>query len=158
MSEETGRSGFEVPMELKDSALASAAEGITISDFTKPDNPLIYANKGFETLTGYSAKKVLGHNCRFLQGPETDPATAEQIREAIKAEKPCTVEILNYRKDGTTFWNRLSITPVRDKNKRTTHFIGVQSDITAQRLTQDRKRRWNNFKLKAKYYGLFRIN
>lgn len=128
---------IEVSLELKDRALASTAEGITISDVSKPDNPLIYANKGFEILTGYSAQSVLGRNCRFLQGPLTNPQTIEQIRQAIKDEKPCTVEILNYRKDGSTFWNRLSITPVRDKSGRTSNFIGVQSDITARREAEE---------------------
>lgn len=128
---------IEVSLELKDRALASAAEGITISDVSKPDNPLIYANKGFEILTGYSAKTVVGRNCRFLQGPLTNPQTIEQIRQAIKAEKPCTVEILNYRKDGSTFWNRLSITPVRDISGKTSNFIGVQSDITARREAEE---------------------
>jgi len=130
---EKNKVNFNVSLKLKDRALASASEGITISDPSRPDNPLIYVNKGFENLTGYSAASVLGRNCRFLQGPLTNPDTAEQIRESIKAEKSCTVEILNYRKDGTTFWNRLSITLVRDKTSRTTHFIGVQSDITARR-------------------------
>ena len=128
---------YHVPLSLKDRALSSASEGITISDRALPDNPLIYANKGFEYLTGYSVESVLGRNCRFLQGPDTDPATAQEIREAITQEKPCTVEILNYRKDGTTFWNRLSITPVKDDNGKTTHFIGVQSDITNRRKAED---------------------
>jgi len=134
---EKNKVNFNVSLKLKDRALASASEGITISDPSRPDNPLIYVNKGFENLTGYSAASVLGRNCRFLQGPLTNPDTAEQIRESIKAEKSCTVEILNYRKDGTTFWNRLSITLVRDKTSRTTHFIGVQSDITARREAEE---------------------
>jgi PAS domain S-box-containing protein len=128
---------YNVSLKLKDRALASTSEGITISDPSKPDNPLIYVNKGFEILTGYSASSVLGRNCRYLQGPLTNPDTAQIIRESIKSEKNCTVEILNYRKDGTTFWNRLSITPVRDKTGRATHFIGVQSDITARKEAEE---------------------
>ncbi len=128
---------FDVRLELKDRALASSSEGITISDPSLPDNPLIYVNKGFERITGYSAESVLGRNCRFLQGDQTDKQAADIVRESINAEKPCTVEILNYRKDGTSFWNRLSITPVRDASGKTTHFIGIQSDITARRQVED---------------------
>lgn len=122
---------------LKDRALAGAAEGITIADARLPDRPLIYVNDGFERLTGYRAGDILGSNCRFLQGDETDPATRDEIRQALREERPCTVEILNYRRDGTPFWNRLSITPVRDEAGTVTHFIGIQSDITSRRRAQD---------------------
>ena len=101
-------------LELKDRALAASAEGITIADASLPDNPLIYANAGFERLTGYSVADVLGRNCRFLQGPGTDPATVDTLRTAIREKREVTVQLLNYRKDGTPFWNRLSITPVQD--------------------------------------------
>ncbi|MBD3376043.1 PAS domain-containing protein [candidate division KSB1 bacterium] len=121
---------------LKDRALSAAAEGITISDFSLEGNPLIYANEGFERLTGYDHKDVVGKNCRFLQGKDTNPATIEQIRQAIHSQEPVTVEILNYRKDGQPFWNRLSITPVRDRDGNVTHFIGLQSDITERVKTE----------------------
>jgi PAS domain S-box-containing protein len=126
---------------LKDRALSVAAEGVTIADAGLPDMPLIYANEGFERLTGYAIADVLGRNCRFLQGPETDPGAAAEIRRAIQEERECVVEILNYRKDGTTFWNRLSITPVRDGAGTLTHFIGVQSDVTARRRAEEELRR-----------------
>jgi PAS domain S-box-containing protein len=131
------RTPFDVSLALKDRALASTAEGITISDPSLPDNPLIYANSGFERLTGYSVEAVLGKNCRFLQGPDTDPEAAEVIRNAIASQTECKVDILNYRRDGSTFWNRLSITPVRNDDGKVTHFIGVQSDITARRNAED---------------------
>jgi sigma-B regulation protein RsbU (phosphoserine phosphatase) len=120
-------------LHLKDRALSETAEGITISDYLQPDNPIVYANEGFERLTGYAGDEVLGKNCRFLQGEKTDPATIEKIRQSIREEKSCTVEILNYCKDGETFWNRLSITPIRDKSGRVTHFLGIQSDITRRK-------------------------
>jgi len=126
-----------VPLGLKDRALAAAAEGITISDPSLPDNPLIYVNSGFERITGYPAAAVLGKNCRFLQGPDTDPEAAAIIRQAVIEETECTVEILNYRRDGSSFWNRLSITPVRDGRGRVTNFIGVQSDVTARRNAEE---------------------
>jgi phosphoserine phosphatase RsbU/P len=104
----------QAQLELKDRALAASAEGITIADARLPDQPLIYANAGFERLTGYSVAEVLGRNCRFLQGSATDLATLDELRTAIGQEREVTVQLLNYRKDGTPFWNRLSITPVHD--------------------------------------------
>lgn len=128
-------------MALKDRALEAAAEGIVIADARKPDMPVIYVNSGFERLTGYPAESALGRNCRFLQGPGTDPAAAAEIRRAIAEKRACLVEILNYRRDGTPFWNRLSITPVYDAAGQLTHFIGVQSDITARRNAEEALRR-----------------
>ena len=122
---------------LKDRALASSAEGITISDFRLPDNPLIYANRGFEEITGYSRDESIGRNCRFLQGPDTDEESLNEIRAAIAEERSCVVELLNYRRDGTPFWNRLSLTPLRDESGQVTHFIGVQSDVTRRRLAEE---------------------
>src|SRR5664279_5163443 len=101
-------------LELKDRALAASTEGITIADARLADNPLIYANAGFERLTGYSVADVLGRNCRFLQGAGTDTATVDALRNAIREKLPITVQLLNYRKNGTPFWNRLAITPVKD--------------------------------------------
>jgi len=127
----------EALVRLKDRALSATAEGITIADARRKDQPIIYANTAFERLTGYAPDFVLGRNCRFLQGPDTDPQTRETIRRAVRSAEPCTVEILNYRKDGTTFWNRLSITPVKDERGEVTHLIGVQSDVTARRRAED---------------------
>jgi phosphoserine phosphatase RsbU/P len=84
---------------------------------------------------------VIGRNCRFLQGPLTDPDAVAAIRAALDRQRECVVEILNYRKDGTTFWNRLSITPVRDASGEVTHFIGIQSDVTARRVAEEGLRR-----------------
>jgi PAS domain S-box-containing protein len=128
--------GFKTQIELRDRALSATAEGVTIADARLHDNPIIYANAGFERLTGYSIEEVLGRNCRFLQGPGTDRDTLERLRLAIRRKHACTVQLLNYRKDGTSFWNRLSITPVRDPSGNVTHFIGVQSDVTEQKLAE----------------------
>ena len=127
----------QAQLELKDRALAASAEGITIADASLPDNPLIYVNAGFERLTGYSVADVLGRNCRFLQGPGTDAETVDTLRRAICGKREVTVQLLNYRKDGTPFWNRLSITPVQDRGGTVTHFIGVQSDVTAEKGAKD---------------------
>ena len=130
-------------LELKNRALASSAEGITIADARLPGNPLIYVNAGFERLTGYNVEEVAGRNCNFLQGMGTDPATAEQLRTAVRNKLAITVTLLNYRKDGTPFWNRLSITPVRDDQGTVTHFIGVQSDVTEEKQAKDELQRLN---------------
>jgi sigma-B regulation protein RsbU (phosphoserine phosphatase) len=124
-------------LALKDKALDVAAEGITIADARLPDQPLIYANEGFERMTGYTADEVLGRNCRLLQGALTRPEDVAAIRNALRAHQPCVVEILNYRKDGTSFWNRLSVTPVRSASGEVTHFIGIQSDVTDRRVAEE---------------------
>ena len=100
-------------------------------------------NEGFVRLTGYSRDEVLGKNCRFLQGSQTDQLQIDKIRKAINLGVPCTVEILNYRKDGTPFWNRLSITPLRDYDGNITHYVGIQSDITELKQTKDQLEKAN---------------
>lgn len=127
----------EDQLRLKNRALNASAEGITIADARQPDQPLIYANDGFERLTGYSAESVMGRNCRFLQGPGTDPQARATIRRAIEERRECVVEILNYRKNGEPFWNRLSITPIQNDAGEVTHFVGVQSDVTARRRAEE---------------------
>ena len=137
----TEREQAKAALYLRDHAIASTSEGITISDPQQPDNPLIYVNSGFERLTGYTRDEVLGRNCRYLHGPDTDPAALATLRAAIAEERHCTVELLNFRKDGTPFWNLLSITPVRNSAGNVTNFIGVQVDITkwkeVERLKND---------------------
>jgi len=125
-------------LALKDRALGASSEGITIADARRPDRPLIYVNEGFERLTGYQAAEVLGRNCKFLQGPDADPDTVSEIRAALTVGRDCQVEILNHHKNGTPFWNRLAITPVKDAKGRVTHFIGIQSDVTARREAEAR--------------------
>jgi len=116
-------------------AIEAAAQGITIADAQQSDEPLIYANEGFGRITGYEIDEILGRNCRFLQGENTDPETVSQVRAAIDDRRPVTVEILNYRRDGSPFWNRLNIVPVEDDSGTVTHFLGLQRDVT------DRKER-----------------
>jgi methyl-accepting chemotaxis protein PixJ len=116
-------------LRVHDRAIATVSEGIVISDPCQPGNPIIFCNPAFETITGYSAKEAIGRNCRFLQGSDTDPATIEQLRNAVREERECQVVIKNYRKDGTPFWNQLTISPVRDTTGQVINFIGVQADI-----------------------------
>ncbi|XP_020998277.1 protein TWIN LOV 1 isoform X2 [Arachis duranensis] len=91
-----------------------------------PDMPIVYASDAFLNLTGYARDEVLGRNCRFLGGPDTDDSTLYLIRESIKNEQPCTVRILNYRKDRSSFWNLLHISPVRDASGKVAYYVGVQ--------------------------------
>ena len=111
-------------------AADQARDGITIADMRLPDQPLIYVNQGFVRLTGYSREEVLGRNCRFLQGGIASRETVQAIRDAINAGREIEVELRNVRKDGTVFWNRLSLTPLRDASGKVTHYVGVQSDVT----------------------------
>jgi PAS domain S-box-containing protein len=134
------RNRAEEALRLRDRAIAAASEGILITDPRQPDNPIIYANAGFERLTGYTSAEAIGRNCRFLGGPETDSAAVDQMCRAVRVGRECTVEVMNYRKDGATFWNRVSISPVRDACGRLTHFVGVLTDITERKKVERMKR------------------
>lgn len=127
---EAYRTGLQETVKLRDQAIAASSVGIVIADTRLPDMPLIYVNPAFEKITGYSAAEVLGYNCRFLQGKDTRQPAVDQLRAAIKAGEHCTVTLLNYRKDGTPFWNELTISPIYDDNNTLTHFVGIQSDIS----------------------------
>jgi two-component system cell cycle sensor histidine kinase/response regulator CckA len=111
-------------------AIEAAGEGIVITDPRLPDNPIIYVNEGFRRITGYAKDEVLGRNCRFMRGPETNPATNTELRSRIAAAQSFSCEIVNYRKNQEPFWNRLYITPVFDDCQTLTHFVGVQLDVT----------------------------
>ena len=111
-------------------AASGAVQGITISA-SGDDLPLVYANESFQRLTGYAPMDILGRNCRFLQGPDTDPAVVARLGDALRRHLDITAVIRNYRLDGTAFWNKVSISPIRDPDSgRVTHFIGTQVDVT----------------------------
>ncbi len=112
-------------------AIDSSTTGVVIADSTLPDMPLTYVNPAFEQLTGYSADFSVGKNCRFLQGPDTDQKQVDKLRAAIKTGEACKVILLNYKKDGTKFWNELSISPI-EENGKVVGFVGIQDDITAR--------------------------
>jgi PAS domain S-box-containing protein len=117
-------------------ALDLSGIGFTLADARLDDLPLVYVNKSFEAITGYAADEALGRNCRFLQGPDTDPGPVDKLRRAIADERSATVELRNYRKDGTPFWNEVHVAPVRDDHGRIVRFVGVQIDVTAHREEQ----------------------
>lgn len=110
--------------------------GIIITDPHQEDNPIIYYNKGFENLTGYNSDEILGRNCRFLQGPLTSEDTIRVIREKVAKKEEVKVEILNYRKDQTTFWNEICINPVLTEHGEVSHYIGIQMDVTKKKLLE----------------------
>jgi PAS domain S-box-containing protein len=109
---------------------------MVITDARQPDYPIVLANDAFLNLTGYSASEVLGRNCRFLQGDGTSPAAVAEIRSGLKADRDVSVELLNYRKDGTPFWNRLHLTPVHDDAGQLIYHFGSQIDETKYRQVQ----------------------
>ncbi|GGJ08373.1 hypothetical protein GCM10008995_17780 [Halobellus salinus] len=132
----TERQSRKRELELKERAMDEASVGITISDPTQEDNPLIYVNDGFVDQTGYNRAEVLGRNCRFLQGDDRDQPALDDLREAITSNEPITVELRNYRKDGEQFWNRLSVAPIYDEAGELVNHVGIQQDVTAVRESQ----------------------
>lgn len=124
--------------QLHNQAMDEAPVGITIADPSKPDSPLIYVNDGFCELTGYPRGESIGQNCRFLQGESTREEPVAKMRTAIEAKEPVTVTLRNYRKDGSMFWNRVTIVPIRSDSRTVTNWLGYQEDITAEkRYEQD---------------------
>ncbi|KAJ6822627.1 phototropin-2-like [Iris pallida] len=124
-----GSSFLRVSQELKD-ALSTLRQTFVVSDATRPDCPIMYASAGFFSMTGYSSKEVIGRNCRFLQGPETDKMELAKIKEAVKTGKSYCGRILNYKKNGTPFWNLLTITPIRDEGGKVLKYIGMQVEVS----------------------------
>jgi PAS domain S-box-containing protein len=119
-------------LQLHDRALSAASCGITIADATAGHLPLIYVNDAFCRITGYAADECLDRNCRFLQRDDRDQPELHRLRDCLKRSEACTVILRNYRKDGTLFWNELYTAPVYDAAGVLTHFVGVQTDITAR--------------------------
>jgi PAS domain S-box-containing protein len=133
----TQRKRGQVKTRLSDHALKAISQGVVI---TKSDMCIVSTNEAFETITGYSEADILGRNCSFLQGPLTDPQAVKAIHDALVQEAAFAGEILNYRKDGVTFWNELTISPMRDEHGTLTHYIGVTRDVTARKLAEDQQR------------------
>lgn len=133
MSDEGGagkdRAFPRVSEDLKD-ALSTFQQTFVVSDATKPDYPILYASAGFFKMTGYTSKEVIGRNCRFLQGSGTDPEDVAKIREALHAGNSYCGRLLNYKKDGTPFWNLLTISPIKDENGNVLKFIGMQVEVS----------------------------
>ncbi|MGM0915661.1 MAG: putative bifunctional diguanylate cyclase/phosphodiesterase [Pseudomonadota bacterium] len=126
----TERRERELRLRLLERSVEASTNGIVVADALAPDLPIRYANPAFERISGYPLAEILGRNCRFLQGAETDPEAVKQLREALAAQREVHVTLCNYRRDGSPFWNDLYISPVRDAQGQVTHFVGVQHDIS----------------------------
>ncbi|WP_117154052.1 STAS domain-containing protein [Paraliobacillus quinghaiensis] len=114
-------------------ALDHTKVGLLITDPSLPDNPIIYANQGFTNMTGYEKDEIIGQNCRFLQGEDTSKSSIDKIRAALGQEESITLELYNYKKNGTGFWNELSIDSMWIEEEQKTYFVGVQKDITSEK-------------------------
>jgi diguanylate cyclase (GGDEF)-like protein/PAS domain S-box-containing protein len=118
--------------------IESVTSGVVVANACLPDLPLIYVNSAFERMTGYRRDEILGGNCRFLQGSDTDQPGLESVRQAILKAKDVQTVLKNYRKDGSVFWNELYMSPIRSQSGRLTHYVGIQHDVTL-RVELERK-------------------
>ncbi len=122
---------FNLRHEILLQLVESAQDGIVVAEKEGDDTILVYVNPAFERLTGYSADEILYQDCRFLQGTDTDISSVKVIRQAIDDQTPVRTVLKNYRKDGSVFWNELSVTPFYDELDQITYYIGIQKDVTA---------------------------
>lgn len=122
----------------KERAMDTAPVGITITDPDQPDNPAVYVNDAFERITGYSAGDVRGRNLRMLQGSATATGPVATLEEAIDREEPVSTTLVNYRKDGTRFWNRVDVAPVYDESDALSAYVGFQTDVTEEQIRKQR--------------------
>lgn len=133
------RSKSMINAKLLHRMIDASTDGIVVAEQEGDDDTiLIYVNPAFERLTGYSANDILYRDCRFLQGEHRNQPARARIREAIRNGQPCREVLLNYRKDGTTFWNELSITPVYNEGDQLKYFIGIQKDVSRQVAAEQR--------------------
>jgi len=117
--------------------LDSCVNGVTLSDPDLEDSPIVYANKAFEKMCGYTQEEIVGRNCRFLQGTDRDQPELDRLREAIRKGEPVEVTLRNYRRSGEMFHNRLVVKPLFDDRGNVVYFLGVQYDITQQVTAQE---------------------
>lgn len=127
-------------LDLLLTALDIAKAGVVVTDCSQPDDPIVYCNQAFETLSGYTRDEIIGHNCRFLQRNDDVEEQRKIIRSALLLGESCTVEIKNYKKDGTLFWNELHLQPIKDELGKIVYYVGVQNDITRLKLTDQQLR------------------
>ena len=130
----TARTETEAELRLRNHALSSVSQGVVIADARRI---ITYVNEEFTTITGFTAAESLGRNCNFLHGPSTQPDFVPSIRQALSESRPFHCEVLNYRKDGSPFWNELSITPVKNAEGVITQYVGIQRDVTERRRQRD---------------------
>ncbi len=134
----TAQRQIEETLRLQERAIAASSNGIVITDARQPDQPVIFVNPAFEQITGYAASEVLGRNCRFLQGDDSDQPGIQDLRIALDSGQSCRVNLRNYRRDGSLFWNQLSVSPIYDDHGTLTHYIGIQTDVSERMQTEAR--------------------
>ncbi|MCG7932776.1 MAG: PAS domain-containing protein, partial [Candidatus Thiodiazotropha lotti] len=117
-----------ISLQLLKQAIDTANDGLVIAEREGDDTILLYVNEAFERLTGYAEEEILYQDCRFLQGDDRDQRARQSIREAIESNQPSRTRLRNYHKDGSLFWNELSITPIINQEDGLTYYIGVQKD------------------------------
>lgn len=123
--------------------LDSSINGISLADPDLEDMPLVYVNKAFETMTGYTKEETLGKNCRFLQGTDREQKERHKLQEAIKNKQPVEITFRNYRKNGELFYNHLNLSPLFDSSGKLIYFLGVQYDVTKQVHAEEEIKRLN---------------
>jgi PAS domain S-box-containing protein len=126
------RKQMEKRLRLLERAVEAAGTGFTVMDARSSEYPLLYANPAFLSMTGWPREEILGENLRVLRGPDTDVASTTELRDALAQGRACRVLVKNYRKDQTPFWNDLAVSPILDPAGRVTHYVAVQTDVTAR--------------------------
>lgn len=145
----TERRRMQETLDLQARAMEASMDGILIADATQMDVPIVYCNRAFEDITGYSKEEILGHNCRFLQATDQGQPELDKLRQAQRDGRSAMVLLRNYRKDGSLFWNELSISPVHDDNGKLTNFIGISHDVTGRIKAKEALRREYEFSTTA---------
>ncbi len=137
----TGRPGFSgASGMLFEQAMAQTRMAVCLTDPNLPDDPIVFCNTSFEKLTGYPSHEIIGRNCRFLQGPKTSRRQLDRLKEALAREEVAVIELLNYRKDGSTFWNALHLGPIYDAAGKLVYFFGSQWDVTDIHLAREEEK------------------
>lgn len=129
---QAARTAAEEQAQLRDRAVVATGLSFTVADARSPDMPLVWVNPAFTATTGYDFDDAVGHNCRFLQGPGTDPDAPKIMRSGLEAGESVTVTLLNYRKDGLAFWNQVAMSPIFGAGGELTHFVGIQTDVSGR--------------------------
>lgn len=127
--------------EIFKEVVEATSTGIVITDAQQDDHPIIYVNRGFCRMSGYEEDEVLGRNCRFLQAEDRDQEVVGLMRNAIKHGQHCHVTVRNYHKEGRMFWNELILSPIKNETGCVTHYVGIQSDVTHNRTTEESLRK-----------------
>ncbi len=127
-------------LRVRNRAIESLGIGVVITDASQRDLPIVFCNQAFENITGYPAEEIIGSNCRFLQQEDRNQEAREVLRDAVQQGRECQTLLRNYRKDGTLFWNELTISPVKNPQEEVTHYVGLVNDVTARVLAEEEKR------------------